>query len=140
MAASDPSYALRRALVARLKTDASVAALIGARVYDLAPQNAAFPHLEIGEIQAISDSAECIDGHEVFATIHLWSRPEGATGSGEAHRLGSSVRAALHEADLDLAPDFRLVEARIQSVRTLREPDGITTHGVVTLRALIDPL
>ena len=52
--------------------------------------------------------------------------------------LAAAVRGAIHEQDLRL-PFWRLVEIRHQSTRLMTDPDGKTTHGVMTFRALADP-
>ena len=132
---SDPALAVQRAFVARLK--AQVIDVRG-RVHDRAPQDVAFPFLQIGEIQTLEDGAECIDGTEVSGTLHIWSR---AVGSVEARAISATCREALHEWIPDLASDgFRCVDHMHRSTRVFRDPDGITTHGVSEFRLLIDPV
>lgn len=128
---TDPGIELQGAIVAAL-TAASVA---GGRVFDQVPQAADYPFISIGEMQVNDDDAENVGGVEVYATLHVWSR---ATGKPEASRLAAAVRGAIHEQDLRL-PFWRLVEIRHQSTRLMTDPDGKTTHGVMTFRALADP-
>lgn len=128
---TDPGLELQGAIVAALHA----AGVAGGRVYDEVPQAAAFPYVSIGEMQVVDDDAEMVGGAEVYATLHVWSR---APGKPEASALAAAVRAALHEQDLRL-PFWRLVEIRHQSTRIMADPDGKTTHGVLTFRALADP-
>lgn len=135
---TDPGLALQGALVATLRGDSAVAAMVAQRVYDQAPDNVAYPYIGIGEIQTIDDGAGCIeDAVEIFVTLHVWSR---AVGRPEAHRIGGAVRAALHLADLNLGADLDLVELQYRDTRVFTDADGRTAHGVLTFRALVDPV
>lgn len=130
---SDPALPLQAAYVARLR--AQVAAVSG-RVYDRAPQPTTFPYLQIGDIQTISDGADCLDSTEIFVTLHVWSR---GIGQVECRQIAAACRSALHEW-LPALVGFRCVEHTHQDTRTLDDPDGITSHGVLTFRALVDPV
>lgn len=128
---TDPGLELQGAIVAALK-GASVA---DKRIYDQVPQSTDFPYVSIGEMQVIDDDAEYVGGVEVYATLHVWSR---TAGKPEAANIAAAVRCAIHEQELRL-PFWRLVEIRHQSTRLMNDPDGKTTHGVMTFRALADP-
>jgi len=130
---SDPALPLQAAYVTRLK---SQVAAVASRVYDRAPQDVVFPFLQIGDIQTISDGADCLDATEVYVTLHVWSR---AIGQVEARTLAAAARTALHEW-LPTLTGYRCVEHVHQGTITLDDPDGITSHGVLTFRALIDPV
>jgi hypothetical protein len=130
---SDPALAVQAAYVARLK--AKVPAVAN-RVFDRPPQDAAFPFLQIGDIQTVDDGAGCIDATEVTVTLHAWSRAVGAV---EARALAGACRLALHEWLPDLMPaSFRCVEHMHRDSRMLTETDGLTSHAVMTFRLLID--
>lgn len=132
---SDPALYVMGAYKLRLK--AQVAAVSG-RVYDRAPDNVVFPYIEIGDIQTVDDGADCLDSTEIFVTLHVWSRASNARV--ECSTLNAACRAALHKWRPDLtAAGYRVVEHMHQDTRTLDDPDGITAHGVLTFRALIDP-
>lgn len=130
---SDPSLPLQGAYVARLK---SQVAAVASRVYDRPPDNVVFPYLTIGDIQTISDGADCLDATEVYVTLHVWSR---LVGQVETRQIAAACRTALHEW-LPALAGYRCVEHVHQDTRTLDDPDGITSHGVLTFRALIDPV
>lgn len=134
---SDPSEALQRAIFAQLSTDAAVCAFVAGRVFDLPPQGDTpdFPYIAFGSFQVLDDGAGCIDGAEVFVTLDVWSRAQGTI---EAKRIGAAVAAALHEADLDLGGEHRLVEILHRSTNVFTDPDGRTAHGVLTFRALTE--
>jgi hypothetical protein len=133
---SDPALPMLAAAVAALKAEPSLAAIISDRVFDRPPQRVIFPYIQIGNIQVIADDAECIDGFEVYIDVHGWSRTYGTP---ETRRICSAVHTALHEAAMSITP-FSLVEIRHESTRVLDDPDGETSHGIVTFRALVDRL
>lgn len=137
---SDVSLALQAAIIAALKNASAITAIVGARVYDNVPIGASFPYVTYGEDQVIEDDAdagECqIEGMEVFTSVHAWSR---ALGRVEVKRLGGAIREAIHNTALSVT-GFRVHLIEHESTRYLRDPDGITSHGVVLFRALLDPV
>lgn len=128
---ADPSLALQGAINTKLRTD--VAAVAG-RVLDRVPANVVFPYIEIGDFQTVDDGAQCHDGVEVYATLHIWSR---AVGQVEAKTIAGAVRGSLHEAALDLGSAWQFIEIAHQDTRHLKDPDGVTSHSVITFRALV---
>lgn len=128
---SDASLALQGAINVRLR--AQVAA-VEERVFDRVPADVAFPYVELGEFQTLDDGAQCHDGQELFAALHVWSR---AVGQVEAKQIAGAIRGALHEAELDLGDAFEFIEIAHQDTRYLKDEDGLTSHAVLTFRALV---
>lgn len=128
---ADPSLALQGAINTRLR---SQVAAVSNRVFDRVPADVVFPYIELGEFQTVDDGAQCHDGQEVYATLHVWSR---AVGQVEAKALAGAVRGSLHEAELDLGADWQFLEIAHQDTRYLKDPDGLTSHAVLTFRALV---
>lgn len=131
----DAGTEMQRAIVARL----TARAVAGGRIYDRPPQHVVFPYVTVGEVQVVDDEAEGIEAVEVFVTLHTWSRAETFGGKPEAMAVQGAMRKALHKADLAL-DGFALVEIRHRDSRSFVDPDGITTHGVCSYRALIDAI
>lgn len=127
----DPSLDLQKAINARLRSQVPA---VASRVYDEVPQGVTFPYIELGEFQTLDDGAQCHDAVEVFATLHAWSRSRGQV---EAKTIAGAMRAALHEAELNLGADWQFLEIAHQDTRCLKDPDGRTSHAVLTFRALI---
>lgn len=123
---------LQKAIFAAL-TGANIA---GGRVYDSPPPKAVYPYVTIGDEQALDDGNTCEDGWEVFADVHAWSRPVNGS-KVEVKALMASI-VPLLAVNLTM-PGFRSVAGSMQTTRALRDPDGLTEHGIVTLRYLIDP-
>ena len=130
------ALALQKAIYAALATDGGVGALIGDRIYDGAPRNAAFPYVTIGRTSETDWSTSTEDGAEHRLTLDVWSRQSGKS---ECHAIAAAVRAALHDAALAL-DGHALVNLRCESIDTARDPDGITFHAVMRLRAVTEPI
>ena len=124
---------LQKAIFAALTAAPTVA---GGRVYDRVPAVPVFPYVTIGDEQVVDDGNSCDDGWEVFSDIHVWSRP--ATGSKtEVKDLAPPIVARLRTA---LAvTGFVVVVAALETMRTFRDPDGLTEHSVLTFRYLLQP-
>jgi len=132
--AEDPDLELQGAIIARLKADAGVTALVGTRVYDRIPKEAPFPYVSYGPTDMLSDDAECINGFNIAVQIDVWSR---AVGTPEAKRIGNAVRRALHDSELVL-PTNTFVLLRHRQSRTLTDPDGLTSHRFVAFESIVE--
>lgn len=126
---SDPSLALQGAIHTALS-----GALMPVPVYDRPPETAAYPFVRIGEDQVIDDGNTCADAWEAFVTVHVWSQEVGMP---RAKTIAGQVRDAL-AAVLDV-PGFTAIVGEHRDTRYLNDPDGLTTHAVLTFRYLIDP-
>jgi hypothetical protein len=76
---SDPAAVFHAAQVAALKGSAELAALFPggvARVFAVPPENAALPLIKVGDDQVIEDGDECLEGSEIVAAVHIWTKPD----------------------------------------------------------------
>jgi hypothetical protein len=131
---SEVSLMLQAAVIAALKNDAPFNAALGERLYDAVPPKPVFPYVTFRMGDVIGDGADCVDGNEVYFDLHVWSR---AIGWPEAANAAGIIRDALDEAELSIT-DHSLVNLHFRTFRRLEDQDGITHHGVITFRALID--
>jgi hypothetical protein len=133
---ADPALALQGAINLKLRAD--VAGIAG-RIFDRVPPSAAMPYVELGEFQTIDNGAQCLEAFEIYATLHVWSRPGNAADAGQVpgKTIASAVHSALHEADLDLGASWQFLEIAHQNTRHLKDPDGVTSQSVMTFRALV---
>lgn len=135
-----PTLELQGAIVPRLKAHAALAAIVGGRVYDHVPRSSAgevtgqFPFVALGHWAEAPDDADCIEGAEIFGRVECWSR---GVGKPEALRMAEAVRAALHNAEIDLTANA-LVDLEWVRTDTIRDPDGLTHFAVVEIRALVE--
>lgn len=140
--------ALQRAIFATLRADADLRTIFGAapRVFDAVPapdqnepeaeyrRRVPMPYITIGDDDIVDDSTTCARAFEATSRVHVWSR---AVGRPEAKRIGDRITIAL-DATLTIT-GFVCTEHEFRSARYFTDPDGVTTHGVIEHRFLIDP-
>lgn len=127
-----PTLVLHKAQVERIEAQTDY------KVFDDIPKQESFPYIVMGEITARDWSAKSEPGQEVYSTIHIWSRYKGRK---EADEIADGVLQALTLSPLDLSPDFRAVLDRediFDSFDLIIDIDGITRHGILKLRYLIE--
>ncbi len=129
------ALALQKAVYAALIADAGVGALIGDRIYDVAPRDVVFPYVTIGRMTVTDWSTGSEDGAEHRLTLDVWSRQHGKS---ECAAIAEAIRAVLHDAALTL-DGHALVNLRFESADVARDPDGITFHGLLRFRAVTEP-
>jgi hypothetical protein len=129
------SNELQTLLFERLRSAPEVQAIIGDRVYDNPIGKDTFPYISFGPSDVVEDDADCITGRVETIQIDCWSRSKG--GFKEVKALADSVKKALHHYSGTLTVNA-LVEMTVESIRYFRDPDGITSHGVITLQAIIE--
>lgn len=131
--------ALQGALHARLVADAAVAALVGARVHDFAPQApdggdaAVFPYVEVGRIVLAEMDTKDALGFDFVARIHTRSRSGAAR---EAKLIQGAIYGALHLVSLPVA-GWNTILLRREASEVSRAQDG-SFHGVCEYRGLIE--
>lgn len=134
---SSPQAELQKLIYDVLIADADVMAQADA-IYDAVPPDpwggAHNGYVSFGPSDVIDDDAECITGGQHTFQIDCWSRQ---VGSPHCKRLVDAVSAALHEQPLTLT-DNALVEIYITLRQVLRDPDGLTTHGIIQVTALVE--
>ena len=125
--------ALQKALIAHLKADGGVAALLGDRIWDAAPNDPAHPHLLIGRSQSRPVGADG-GGVEHALTLTVVSRFRGTE---EAKAVVAAVRVSLAEAAL-AADGVRAVSTRVTFADVYPAPDGQRTFAVMRVRAVTE--
>lgn len=131
----DHESALQKAMLAALKSDAAVDALLGGRIWDQAREGAGFPHLLIGRCESRPVAA---DGGGVEQALTLTSVSRFA-GSEEAKAIAAAARACLHETALE-ADGVRTVSLRVVLSEVFRAGDGRRTFAVLRLRAVTEEM
>ncbi|MBB5755285.1 DUF3168 domain-containing protein [Prosthecomicrobium pneumaticum] len=132
---SGAPIALQAAVLAALAADADLLADLGeARIYDAAPRDATFPFVALGAASAEDWSSGTEAGTAHRLVLHVWSR---AGGRREAWRIAGHLMRILHDAPLALE-SARAVLVRVDFAEVRRDPDGITTQGIVRLSALTE--
>ena len=129
--------ALQKALIAHLKADGAVQALLGdpVRIWDAAPADALFPHLLIGRCESRPLGADG-GGIEQALTLTVVSRFRGTE---EAKAVLGAVRSALTDAALE-ADGVRTVGVRVSFSDVFPGADGARTFAVLRVRAVTEDL
>ncbi len=131
--------ALQKALIARLKADAAVKALLGdpARIWAAAalPNSGepAFPHLLIGRCESRPVRADG-GGMEQALTLTVVSRFRGTE---EAKAVLAAVRLSLGEVVLE-ADGVRTVSLGVSFADVFPSADGARTFAVLRVRAVTE--
>lgn len=125
--------ALQKALIARLKSDAGVSALLGDRIWDGSPEAAEHPHLLIGRSESRAVGADG-GGMEHALTLTIVSRFRGTE---EAKAVLAAVRSSLNDAALE-ADGVRARSARVTFADVYPAPDGRRVFAVARVRAVTE--
>lgn len=128
-----PARELQGAIYDVLTSDAPFMAMVNA-VYDRIPENAQFPYVSFGPSSYAPNDAACIVAGEYTIQLDVWSR---AVGSGEAYDIADAAKRLIHHADFSIT-DNALSSIRVTAMRHFSDPDGLTKHGVLTIRAFIE--
>ena len=130
----DAERALQGAVLAWLRANAGVAAVLGGRVWDQPPADPVWPHLTFTRSETRPLRADG-GGLEHRLTLTCVSK---FGGSEEAKAVVGAVRAALDGAGLNLGGDWRCVDVRTTYADVFRASDGRRTYGVVRVRAVTE--
>ena len=139
---SSPQAELQKLIYLTLSNDAGVMALAN-DIFDPVPPQPfdAFTvgtkngYVSFGPTQVINDDADCVTGGEHYFQIDCWSREVGFP---HCKRMVDAVAVALNDRqDLELA-DNALVGISVENRNVFRDPDGLTSHGVLSVRAWIE--
>jgi hypothetical protein len=112
--------------------DALTAALAPVPVLDQAGPNQEYPYATIGEFIAAPADTLLEQGADMEMTVHVWSREPGMQ---ECQQLMAAARDALDRQRFQ-GGGFWWVDTVWQNGQTLREPDGLTRHGIMRFRVL----
>lgn len=137
MSNADASLPLKKAIIAALKVGNAIA---GGRNYDRAPATPAFPYTTLGPFDVTPEVADEYEGGDTTIQIDGWSRGTGSlVASVEIMQIGRLIHGALHEKVLSLDESQRLVALTVEQIRYSRDPDGLTEHAIITVRARTEP-
>jgi hypothetical protein len=134
MTALSPVVALRKAMRERLLGDATLSAQIGARVFDVAPREAAAPWIGFGETKLRDWSTSSGRGVECLAELVVVSAEPG---SREALEIAEQATRLLDDAALTLA-GWRLVRLACVATDARRIEKDRFARVALRFRALIE--
>ncbi|WP_105437513.1 DUF3168 domain-containing protein [Neorhizobium sp. T25_13] len=134
-----PELALQKAVRARLIGTAAVTQLIpAAAILDRNERPAPSPSIVIGEGQSLDENDSLSRNlTRVYMDLHVWKKEPSTQG---VKAIAGAIRAAVHKANLPAETGFHFAGCYVQSARFLRDPDGETSHAVVTINAKVQEL
>jgi len=126
-------FALQTTIYSTLSSDNTLTSTLGSGVYDEVVEGATYPFVALGEETAIDYSTKDLDGGETTINIHIWSQYKG---SKETKQIMDRIHDLLHDSNLSVT-GFNLINLRFEFSDIMRDPDGVTRHGVMRFRAII---
>lgn len=127
--------AIQKAIRTRLIATGGVTSLVPATsILDRNARPNPDPAIIIGEDQAVDEGDIARRQQRVYSTLHIWKKEGSLTG---AKAIGGAIRAAIHAGRPDLETGWHCADWFVSGVRYLRDPDGETSHGVVTIESLV---
>ncbi|MEF2074353.1 DUF3168 domain-containing protein [Consotaella aegiceratis] len=129
------ALAVQKAIRGRLVETASVTELVpAANILDRNSRPAPDPSIIIGEDQEVEEGDIARRKVRVYSTLHVWKKETGLVG---VKAIAGTIRSAVQKANLPTETGFHFGDCRVSSTRFLRDPDGETAHGVVTIETLV---
>ncbi|MCB1511522.1 MAG: DUF3168 domain-containing protein [Hyphomicrobiaceae bacterium] len=127
--------AVQKAVRAKLVASSSVTSLVAAgSILDINQRPAPDPSIILGEGQALEGSRIDRADQRVFLDLHIWKKEHGLVG---VKSIAGAIRSAIHAARLADADGYCFGDCRVSASRFMRDPDGETAHGVVTVEAIV---
>ena len=125
------SLAFQQAARGILVANSDVTALVpAANILDANYEPECFPRLQIGEDQELPADDVVNRYTDLNSTFHIWTREPGLE---NAKAIAGAVRKALVLTSWTQGC-YVGIRTMFASARYLRDPDGQTAHGVITLR------
>lgn len=129
------ALAVQIAVRSRLVATSAVTALVPAdSIVDINSRPAPDPAIIMGEGQEIEGDRIDRTDSRVYLDLHVWKKEPGLEG---VKAIAGAIRAALQSYNLVGLNGYHCGDCRVSSARFLRDPDGETAHGVVTIQALV---
>lgn len=129
------ALAVQKAIRARLVATPAVVALVPAsNILDRHSRPAPDPSIILGEDQEIDEGNIARTRQRIHSTIHVWKKEPSLEG---VKVIGGAIRTAIHSARLALDTGFHCGDCKVTASRFLRDPDGETSHGIITIETLI---
>lgn len=124
---------LLQALFLRLRSDASLSALLGgAGLLEQATENAAFPYVTCGHTSAFDLDTGADNDADQLVTLHVWSK---AHGGAETRVIMDTIEARLADAALAIGPHGQ-TRLSLEFAEARYDEDLAVHHGMLRFRAI----
>ncbi|MBN8965873.1 MAG: DUF3168 domain-containing protein [Rhizobiales bacterium] len=134
------SLAFQKFVRGALAADVGLRALVPAdNIVDSNARPEVYPRINLGEDQELPADEIVSRYTTVIATLHVWVREPGlATAkaiAGEVRRILNRPSRLVFEAN-----GYRCIDCKFASARFVRDPDGVTAHGIITFESVIEEI
>ena len=128
-------FAVQESIYGALTSSTALQSILGnpARCYDMVPPAAIFPYVTFGDVVVKEYDTKDQTGLEQLLTLHVWSRYRGRK---ELKQIIQTIYDVLHNAALNVTGAI-YVSCMFQSASTLQENDGLTLHGILRYRIVV---
>jgi hypothetical protein len=128
------STALQDAVIAALRADPGVTAIVGQRSYDVPPADPVYPFISLGPADMLTGRQDGYRSWVETFQVDCWTEDQRRRQPVKA--LRDAVIDALDQADLDLQ-SYGLSSLDLVLSRVMDDPDGITKHAVLQFTAQV---
>jgi len=104
-------------------------------IYDHVEERKSCPYISMGPLRGLRWCDKFEDGQEVYATLDFWSEHRGKA---QAAEMMDDALQAITESDLTLAGGFRAALSVLDTNEVIVDIDGVTRHGTLILKFLIE--
>lgn len=135
---------VRRAVLARLKADAGLTALVpAASIYPQAvPDEPAWPFVKLGPTGTLRLRAACVNGGTVRVDVHAFARARESGGAvvetaeDHASRIGAAIEAALADNRITLETGA-IARVRLSDYQLMQDEEPDAFHWFAQLNARV---
>lgn len=134
---SSPQAEIQKLIYDTLSASTALAPLVEG-IYDMVPPDpwgTVQGYVSFGPTQVVNDDAECLVNQDHYIQIDCWSRQH----SVHCKRMVDTVAAALNNAPLALS-DNGLIGITVENRQVLRDPDGLTAHGILSVKVMVEEM
>lgn len=134
-----PEIALQKAVRARLISDIPTISLVPtASILDRNERPNPSPSIIIGEGQSV-DEGDSLSRNltRIYMDLHVWKKEPSTAG---VKAISGAIRKAVASGNFPPVDGFHIADCYVQSARFMRDPDGETSHAVVTISAKVQEL
>lgn len=135
------SLAVRSAVIALLRGAAPVTAIVGQRIYASAPDKRPEPLVTLGPSQELGFGRAEDGGTSVWLQVDCWAqaRKEASDQIAVCGALLGAVSGALNLSKPTISGWRLFGQIIVKRTQLISEPDGVSAHGFVTIRADLAP-
>lgn len=132
----EPSLPLQAAIRSALIASGALTAMVPATSILDALRPDVMPCIIFAQNQTLPGLTISRTDFEIYTDLHIWQAEAGTI---FVRQVAGAVRDALTDTIFD-ASGIQIADIYITSARFLRDPDGVHSHGILTLRSKVSEI